>query len=192
MSAQNVLTIERGSVDDARRFDEIVQQHKNRIYHYICRMTHDSPDAEDLTQEVFLKAYASLSSFRQEAAVDTWLYRIATNLVIDRFRRKKRGLFFFTPVAEEEDALAAVPETDPRADPARAAERGELQAMVQEAIAALPPKLRAAVVLHDLEGLSYEEVATALAVPVGTVKSRLFNGRAALRRKLARYVEEEC
>lgn len=192
MSAQNVLTIERGSVDDARRFDAIVQQHKNRIYHYICRMTHDSPDAEDLTQEVFLKAYVSLSSFRQEAAVDTWLYRIATNLVIDRFRRKKRGLLFWTPAADEEDALAALPETDPRADPARAVETGELQAMVQEAIAALPPKLRAAVVLHDLEGLSYEEVATALAVPVGTVKSRLFNGRAALRRKLAPYVEEEC
>ena len=75
--------------DDVRAFDEIVRRHKQRIFSYVCRMTHDSPDAEDLTQEVFIRAYQSRHRFRADAAVDTWLYRIATNLVIDRFRRNQ-------------------------------------------------------------------------------------------------------
>src|SRR6476659_2945281 len=138
--------------DDASAFDEIVRRHKNRIYSYVCRMTHDAPDAEDLTQEVFIRSYQSIHRFRADAAVDTWLYRIATNLVIDRFRRSQRA---------------------------------------PQAIQTLPPKLRGAVVLHDIEGLSYEEVAEALGCPVGTIKSRLFNGRSLLRRKLAHYVESD-
>jgi RNA polymerase sigma-70 factor (ECF subfamily) len=192
MSATNVLSIDRCSVEEAMAFDEIVQQHKNRIYHYVCRMTHDSPEAEDLTQEVFIKAYQSLSTFRQEAAVDTWLYRIATNLVIDRFRRRKRGPLAWLPWSgedEEGDPLAEVPATDRSSNPAAVAELTELQARVHQAIATLPPKLRSAVVLHDMEGLSYEEVAAVVGCPVGTVKSRLFNGRNLLRRKLACYVE---
>jgi RNA polymerase sigma-70 factor (ECF subfamily) len=192
MSATNVLSIDRCSVEEAMAFDEIVQQHKNRIYHYVCRMTHDSPEAEDLTQEVFIKAYQSLSTIRQEAAVDTWLYRIATNLVIDRFRRRKRGPLAWLPWSgedEEGDPLAEVPATDRSSNPAAVAELTELQARVHQAIATLPPKLRSAVVLHDMEGLSYEEVAAVVGCPVGTVKSRLFNGRNLLRRKLACYVE---
>jgi RNA polymerase sigma-70 factor (ECF subfamily) len=189
MSATNVVSLQGISVDEARRFDAIVQQHKNRIYHYICRMTHDSPEAEDLTQEVFIKAYTSLSSFRHDAAVDTWLYRIATNLVIDRFRRRKRTPQAISPNEEEGDALAELPATDRESNPAACLELTELQGQVHQAIASLPPKLRAAIVLHDMEGLSYEEVAEALGCPVGTVKSRLFNGRSVLRRKLARYIE---
>lgn len=190
MSLTNVLSIKRCTRDEGRRFDEIVQQHKNRIYHYICRMTHDSPEAEDLTQEVFIKAYQSLGAFRQEAAVDTWLYRIATNLVIDRFRRRKRGPLAWLPwVDDEGDPVADLPDTARTSDPEAAVELGELQARVHQAIAGLPPKLRSAVILHDMEGLSYEEVAVVAGCPVGTVKSRLFNGRAILRRKLACYVE---
>jgi RNA polymerase sigma-70 factor (ECF subfamily) len=191
MSATEVLSLDRCSVDAAKVFDEIVQQHKNRIYHYICRMTHDSPEAEDLTQEVFIKAYLSLSTFRHDAAVDTWLYRIATNLVIDRFRRRKRGpLAWLTWGGEEEgDPVAELPASERSSNPAAMAELTELQARVHQAIAGLPPKLRSAVVLHDMEGLSYEEVAAVVGCPVGTVKSRLFNGRNLLRRKLASYVE---
>lgn len=190
MNAANVLSLRSCSVDESRRFDEIVQQHKNRIYGYICRMTHDSPDAEDLTQEVFIKAYQSLAGFRQEAAVDTWLYRIATNLVIDRFRRRQRGpLAWLTWGGSEEDPLADLPDGARDSDPAARVELTELQGRVRQAITTLPPKLRSAVVLHDMEGLSYEEVAAVTGCPVGTVKSRLFNGRAVLRRKLAGYVE---
>jgi RNA polymerase sigma-70 factor (ECF subfamily) len=176
--------------DDPRAFDEIVRRHKNRIFSYVCRMTHDAPDAEDLTQEVFLRAYQSIQRFRADSAIDTWLYRIATNLVIDRSRRVKRTPPTWEPLPdEEEDALAAIPDPDRGRDPAATVQLGELQQQVRRAVGSLPPKLRGAVVLHDIEGLSCEEAAEALGCPVGTVKSRLFNGRNLLRRKLAHYVE---
>lgn len=177
--------------DDARAFDEIVRRHKNRIYSYVCRMTHDAPDAEDLTQEVFIRAYLSLHRFRADAAVDTWLYRIATNLVIDRFRRDRRAPQQWEPLDEEEDAIGGLPATDRASDPEATAQLGELRRLVRKAVHTLPPKLRGVVVLHDIEGLSYDEVAEVLGCPVGTVKSRLFNGRNLLRRKLAYYVEED-
>jgi RNA polymerase sigma-70 factor, ECF subfamily len=177
--------------DDDSAFDEIVRRHKNRIYSYICRMTHDAPDAEDLTQEVFIRAYQSISRFRADAAVDTWLYRIATNLVIDRFRREKRAPQQWEPLEEDDDLVGSLPDLDRGSDPEATAQLGELQRQVRKAVGTLPAKLRGAIVLHDIEGLSYEEVAEALGCPVGTVKSRLFNGRILLRRKLAHYVESD-
>ncbi len=191
-SLSDLLLVERVKErDDARAFDEIVRRHKNRIFSYVCRMTHDAPDAEDLTQEVFLRAYQSIQRFRADAAVDTWLYRIATNLVIDRFRRNKRALPQWEPIDAEDDTLDSLPDTSRGNDPEATAQLDELQRQVRKAVSTLPPKLRGAVVMHDIEGLSYEEVAEVLGCPVGTVKSRLFNGRNLLRRKLAYYVEAE-
>ncbi len=109
--------------------------------------------------------------------------------MIDRFRRNKRAPQQWEPWDEEEDALGSLPATDRESDPEATAQLGELRLQVRKAVGTLPPKLRGAVVLHDIEGLSYEEVAEALGCPVGTVKSRLFNGRNLLRRKLAHYVE---
>src|SRR5919198_1297007 len=103
--------------DDGAAFDEIVRRHKNRIFSYICRMTKDAPDAEDLTQEVFIRAYQSIGRFRADAAVDTWLYRIATNLVIDRFRRAKREPQQVEPLEEEDDRFSLLPDTDRASDP---------------------------------------------------------------------------
>lgn len=174
-----------------RTFDDLVREHKNRIYGYICRLTNDSPDAEDITQEVFLRAYQALAAFRYDAAVDTWLYRIATNLVIDRFRRQRRAPQWL-PLGGETGGEE--PSWEPEdlgrdGNPQAVVQLTELQSQVQWAIQTLPVKLRAVVVLHDMEGLSYEEVAETVGCPVGTVKSRLFNARAALRRKLRQYVE---
>jgi RNA polymerase sigma-70 factor, ECF subfamily len=184
------LTREERSVPAAATFEELVREHKNRIYTYVCRLTNDSADAEDLTQEVFVRAYQSFSAFRREAAVDTWLYRIATNLVIDRFRRAKRApQFVSADEGDDDDLLGEIPAVSRESNPEFTAQRAELQERVQRAIATLPPKLRAAVVLHDMEGLPYEAVAEALGCPVGTVKSRLFNARAVLKRKLQAYVE---
>jgi RNA polymerase sigma-70 factor (ECF subfamily) len=189
MLQADVLLVERCRQADERAFDEIVQRHKNKIYNYVCRMTNDSPDAEDITQEVFIKAYVSIGAFRNDASVDTWLYRIATNLVIDRFRRGKRAPQTVPVLDDEEDPLHELPATERGSDPAAQAQLAELQAEVKRALAGLPPKLRSAIVMHDLEGLSYEEVAAAVGCPVGTVKSRLFNGRNLLKEKLRRYVE---
>ena len=172
-----------------RTIDGLVQQHKNRIYSYVCRLTNDSPDAEDITQEVFIRAFQSLNAFRHDAAVDTWLYRIATNLVIDRFRREKRAPVWVRVDGEAADSVREVPTTNRESDPQATVQLTELQEQVHAAIHSLPDKLKAAVVLHDIEGLSYEEVGEALGCPVGTVKSRLFNARVLLRRKLQRYME---
>jgi len=176
-----------------RTFEGLVQEYKNRIYGYVCRLTNDSPDAEDLTQEVFIRAYQSMSAFRHDAAVDTWLYRIATNLVIDRFRKERRAPQWVPVTAgvDEEDPTWELPSTSRESDPQATAQLTELQRHVQRAIHSLPVKLRTVVVLHDMEGLSYEEVAQAVACPVGTVKSRLFNARLMLRKKLQHYMEGE-
>jgi RNA polymerase sigma-70 factor (ECF subfamily) len=180
----------RASDAAAGAFEALVREHKHRIYSYLCRLTNDSPDAEDMAQEVFVRAYQSFGAFRHEAAVDTWLYRIATNLVIDRFRRGQRAPVWVSAGGEEEDdPLGELPAVARESDPAGSAQLGELQEKVRQAIGTLPPKLRAAVILHDMEGLSYEDVAAALGCPVGTVKSRLFNARSVLRRKLQLYVE---
>jgi RNA polymerase sigma-70 factor, ECF subfamily len=176
-------------IDRERTFEGLVQEYKNRIHCYVCRMTNDSADAEDITQEVFIRAYQSLSAFRHDAALDTWLYRIATNLVIDRFRRGKRGPQVVPGGGEADEAVRELPSTDREVDPQATAQLVELQRQVQKAIHSLPGKLRTVVVLHDMEGLSYEEVAQTVGCPVGTVKSRLFNARLLLKRKLQHYME---
>jgi len=188
LSAPSV-TLQKSVVNLERTFEGLVQEYKNRIHGYVCRLTNDSPDAEDITQEVFIRAYQSMHAFRHDAAVDTWLYRIATNLVIDRFRRAKRAPQLVAAVAEVDDALQEIATTSRESDPQATAQLGELQKQVQKAIQSLPTKLRSVVVLHDMEGLSYEEVAQTVGCPVGTVKSRLFNARLLLRRKLQHFME---
>lgn len=188
MSSSPSVALER-PITTTVTFERLVRDHKDRIYGYVCRMTNDSPDAEDITQEVFLRAYQSFHAFRHDAAVDTWLYRIATNLVIDRFRRARRA-----PQVNqwdgsgESDEVREVPDPDRERDPQARLARDELQRQVQKAVFALPTNFRTVVLLHDMEGLSYEEVAQALGCPLGTVKSRLFNARLLLRRKLEHYM----
>lgn len=191
MALTSSVAIDQASIGIGRTFEALVLEHKNRIFGYLCRLTNDSPEAEDLTQEVFLRAYQSMHAFRHDAAVDTWLYRIATNLVIDRHRRQKRAPQWL-PLkgsTDDDDPIGELPSTQRDADPEASAELGELQRHVQRAVHSLPPKLRAVVVLHDMEGLSYEEVAQTVGCPVGTVKSRLFNARLLLKRKLQHYME---
>jgi len=190
MTSTSTVSLGQQVVDRERTFEGLVQEYKNRIHSYVCRMTNDSPDAEDLTQEVFIRAYQSLAAFRHDAALDTWLYRIATNLVIDRFRRGRRAPQIVRVDVETDEALREMPAHGRDGDPQASAQLGELQRHVQRAVHSLPAKLRSVVVLHEMEGLSYEEVAETLGCPVGTVKSRLFNARLLLRRKLQYYMEE--
>jgi RNA polymerase sigma-70 factor (ECF subfamily) len=169
-------------------FDSAVLVHQGRVYAYIARVVGAGPDAEDLTQEVFVKAYLGRTRFRGDASTLTWLFRIATNLIIDRRRsasRRSRGRVR-ADVAELADEW---PDPDPGANPLAQAARAELRLAVRSALESLPLKMRTCVVLFDLEGLSYEEVGAIAGCPVGTVKSRLHHGRAMLRHRLERYVE---
>jgi RNA polymerase sigma-70 factor (ECF subfamily) len=157
---------------------EVVEQHSARVYRLAYRLTGNVHDAEDLTQEVFVRVFRSLSTYTP-GTFEGWLHRITTNLFLDQVRRKKRIRFD----ALADDADARMPGREP--DPSRAYDDTHLDDDVQAALDALPPDFRAAVVLCDIEGLTYEEIAATLGIKLGTVRSRIHRGRAQLRDALA-------
>ncbi len=192
VSADAVL-VHRCQADDCTAFDEIVALYKDGIYNYVWRMISNREDAEDLTQEVFVRAFGAIKSFRRESNLRTWLYRIATNLCVDRYRRAGLEKQYFVSLdrkhQDEDGESAAFELPDVTYDPQRMYEQTELQAEIQKALMKLPDKLRSAVLLFDMEDMSYDEIAEAVGCPVGTVKSRIFNARVQLRQTLKQYME---
>jgi len=176
--------------NDEAAFNEVVTRYKTKVYNYIFRMTGSSEDAEDLTQEVFIRMYTSIDSFRSQSSLSTWLFRIASNLCVDRFRRSKHRTAAYSldePVLDNDvESTRDVP--DLTFEPQRLLENLEMAEQIQLALAQLPEKLRATLILHDVEGLPYEEIAQVVGCPLGTVKSRLFNARLQLRQRLSRYL----
>jgi RNA polymerase sigma-70 factor (ECF subfamily) len=159
-------------------WDEVVRTHSARVYRLAYRLTGDRHDAEDLTQEVFVRVFRSLSSYTP-GTFEGWLHRITTNLFLDSVRRKAK--IRFEGLADDAaDRLAGKEPT-----PAQAYFDTHLDADIESALASLAPEFRAAVVLCDIEGLSYEEIAATLGVKLGTVRSRIHRGRSQLRAALA-------
>ncbi len=187
----DVRLILRCQSNDAAAFNEIVARYQNKVYNYICRMIGAGVDAEDLAQETFVRAYTNIHSFQSRASLNTWLFRIATNICIDHARRGKRRSMTTSLMAEDDETGESVEceFPDSRFDPQAVLMNAELGVELDRALAELPEKLRAVVVLHDMEGLPYDEIAGVVDCPLGTVKSRLFNARMALRQKLAPYLE---
>lgn len=176
---------------DIAAFNEIVSRYKDKIYRYVYRMTGSAEDAEDLTQEVFVRMYTNIAGFRAEASLSTWLFRIAGNLCTDAFRKNKyaRNNISLDAPMDESDEGASRDVPDMSHEPDRLFGRKELGEQIETALAKLPIKLRSAIILHDVEGLAYDEIAQAEQVPLGTIKSRIFNARAALREHLKGYLE---
>ena len=163
---------------DAPSWDEVVTQHSARVYRLAYRLTGNPHDAEDLTQEVFVRVFRSLSSYTP-GTFEGWLHRITTNLFLDQARRKAKIRFD----ALAEDADVRMPGRMPSPDSQMA--DGMLDDDIEAALADLPPEFRVAVVLCDIEGLSYDEIADVLDVKLGTVRSRIHRGRKMLRSSLA-------
>ncbi len=159
-------------------WEEIVRDHSARVYRLSYRLTGNPHDAEDLTHDVFIRVFRSLDSFRP-GTFEGWLHRITTNLFLDRVRRKQRIRFD----ALSDEAAARLPGR--LATPEEAFAANHFDDDVQRALDALSPQFRAAVVLADIEGYSYEEVAQTLGIKLGTVRSRIHRGRAQLRESLA-------
>jgi RNA polymerase sigma factor (sigma-70 family) len=159
-------------------WDEIVSQHSARVYRLAYRLTGNPHDAEDLTQEVFVRVFRSLSTYTP-GTFEGWLHRITTNLFLDQARRKAKIRFD----ALADDADARIPSRS--ASPDTAVMDGMFDEDVESALAELPPTFRAAVVLCDIEGLTYEEIADVLDLKLGTVRSRIHRGRSMLRKALA-------
>jgi RNA polymerase sigma factor (sigma-70 family) len=162
----------------APSWEDIVAQHSARVYRLAYRLTGNPHDAEDLTQEVFVRVFRSLSSYTP-GTFEGWLHRITTNLFLDQARRKAKIRFDALAEDAESRLSGRVPSPDSQVVD------GLLDDDVEVALADLPPDFRAAVVLCDIEGLSYDEIADVLGVKLGTVRSRIHRGRAMLRKALA-------
>ncbi|MCZ2527943.1 RNA polymerase sigma factor SigE [Streptomyces sp. NPDC059506] len=158
-------------------WEEIVSTHSARVYRLAYRLTGNQHDAEDLTQEVFVRVFRSLSTYTP-GTFEGWLHRITTNLFLDMVRRRQRIRFD----ALADDAAERLPSREP--SPAQHFSDTHFDADVQQALDTLQPEFRAAVVLCDIEGLSYEEIAATLGVKLGTVRSRIHRGRSHLRKAL--------
>jgi RNA polymerase sigma-70 factor (ECF subfamily) len=158
-------------------WDAIVREHSARVYRLAYRLTGNRHDAEDLTQETFVRVFRSLSSYTP-GTFEGWLHRITTNLFLDQVRRKQR--IRMEAMGDDDGLYPARPD----AQPERGYEHANLDHDVQRALDALSPEYRAAVVLCDLEGLSYEEIAVTLGIKLGTVRSRIHRARSQLRAAL--------
>jgi RNA polymerase sigma-70 factor (ECF subfamily) len=162
----------------APSWDDVVRDHGARVYRLAYRLTGNQHDAEDLTQEVFVRVFRSLSQYTP-GTFEGWLHRITTNLFLDQVRRKARIRFEGLP----EDAADRLASRE--IGPQQLLDDRTYDADIQAALDALPPDFRVAVVLCDIEGLTYEEISELLGIKLGTVRSRIHRGRAALRDSLA-------
>ncbi len=181
--ASDIELVGRARSGDTEAFRVLVERHQDHIFGAVCHLVGSRPDAEDIAQDVFLLAYRNLGAFRGSAKFSTWLYGIMLNAVRSHWRRRRsRPALSLDPPDGDGEAGADPP--DQGDGPAEAAARRESVHAVREAIAALEPDLREIVVLRDIHGLSYEDLGEALGVAAGTVKSRLFRARQALREKL--------
>ncbi len=189
-AAGETQLLERARTGDLAAYDELVRRYQERIYATLYHMTSNHEDANDLTQETFIKAYRALQSFKGGSSFYTWVYRIAINKTINFLKqRKKRQAMSLNDLdfhAENDpDLVALVSDKTPR----RAVALTELQKKLNEAMQKLSEQHRIVVTLHDVQGLAHEEIAELLHCNVGTVRSRLFYARQQLQGYLADYLK---
>ena len=168
---------------DRDAFDALVRRHQARTYNFVRAMVRDEAEAEDLTQDVFVRVWKSIGRFRGDSAFSTWLFRIAVNVARTHLARRARWRPFSRPASDEAPGAPAEAEDPP--SPERLEDDVVRRDAIDRALATLSPDLREAVTLRDVEGLEYREIARALDIPLGTVESRIFRARQRLRPLLA-------
>ena len=174
--------------EDRKLFDDLVHRYHKQAYNVAYRMTGNHADAEDLTQDTFIKAFRFFGNYNRAMPFDNWLYRIMSNIFVDWLRRRPKVQIrsLDEPIRQEEGETAfELPDTSD--GPETIALSNELDAEMQVALNTLPEDFRMTVVLSDIEGLSYEEISDVMACSIGTVRSRLHRGRKLLRSKLKPY-----
>lgn len=174
--------IQRYLAGNKSSFNELIERYDRYIYNLAYRMAGNTTDAADLTQEIFIHLHKKLISFRGEAAFSTWLYRLAINYCRDWLRKESRRM----PSTEIDESVLQ----DSGIGPSQLYEQKELQSLVQSAILSLPESQRIVIILHDIQGYNYQDIADITDVPVGTVKSRLARARLKLAELLAPAVEQ--
>lgn len=162
---------------DANAFEELVLKYEKTVYNLALRMVGDRDDASDMTQETFIKAYGSLSSFRGDSKFSVWIYRIATNVCLDFLRSKSRKQQVSLTVSDDDDEDAQLDIPDPSSAPEQQLMQKMSMQSVEEGLKTLPDKQRQILVMRELGGMSYAEIGKALSLEEGTVKSRIFRAR---------------
>lgn len=185
MNPEETAIIERCKARDMTAFDQLVHLYERRIYNFALRLSSNPDDAEDITQEVFIRVYNAIGNFRGDSHFSTWVFRIAHNVFLDM--RKKVKAHPQTSLQEvveldESEVTRQVEDTGPRPD--QLAESSELHDILQQAIDSLPDYQKTMVILYHTQNKSYEEIAEIMNLPIGTVKSRLNRARIALKSKL--------
>ena len=181
--------VERVQNGDSRAFDLLVQKYQNRIAKLIARFVRNPADVQDVAQEAFIKAYRALPNFRGESAFYTWLYRIAINTAKNHLVAAGRKSPSYAVDVQEVEKYDASEWLKEYATPERELLADEIQVTVNSALEGLPPDLREAITLREIEGLSYEDIAQVMDCPIGTVRSRIFRAREAIDEKLQPIVD---
>ncbi len=171
--------------EDERAFPELIRRYQGRVTNLVARVLNDRECSDDLAQEVFIRVFVHRRNYRRGSKFSTWLFTIAVNLAKNEIRRRVRRRNWFSLDALQEVLKDSAPQlADHREGRERTLEREQLQEAVARAIATVPEKYRLALVLRDIEGLPYEEIADVLGIPGGTVRSRINRARGMLKRKL--------
>jgi RNA polymerase sigma-70 factor (ECF subfamily) len=173
--------LERLRAGEPRAFEELVRAYQHRVFGIAVRMLGSRAEAEEVAQEVFVRVHRSVAGFRGDAALSTWLHAITSRVCLDRLAAAERKV-----VRQGDEALLTLRDDHP--DPPATLERKEMERALHRAIAELPDERRLVLVLRDLEGLAYDEIAAALGLEVGTVKSRLHRARLELKDRLEKWL----
>ena len=166
---------------DEAAFEELIRQYEKKVYTLCFRMCGNSEDAEEAAQDAFLALWRVIDRFRQESSLSTWIYRLATNACIDTLRRRKKQSGSVS--LDDEELFVDAVDTSPQ--PQETVEHRETQKLLQEGLSALPEEYRKVLILREIEGLSYTEIAESASIELGTVKSRISRGRSLLRNFLS-------
>ena len=184
---QEAQIVQRVLQGDVNAFEKLVLEYEKSVYAITQRMTGNAEDAADMTQETFIKAYNSLSSFRGDSKFSVWLYRIATNVCLDFLRSRSRKPTVSLSVEDDDGEEVELDIADESQSPERLLERGLTRDAVRRGLNALSPEYRQILLLREIQGLSYEEISSALGIDLGTVKSRIFRAR----KKLCTFLIED-
>jgi RNA polymerase sigma-70 factor (ECF subfamily) len=189
---QDRALIEQTKAGDRAAFRTLVERHQRRAFSIAFALVHDEQDAREIVQEAFLRVHRSLASFHGGSSFFTWLYRIVTNLSIDLMRKPAQKRAEWDDTREiKDDAEIPFMARLAGSDPLEVVRRGEIATRIQAALDELPPYHRGVIVMRELEGMSYEEMAEAMGVSKGTIMSRLFHARQKLQRALCDCYEEQ-
>ena len=177
--------------EERQAFDRLVERYHKQAYNIAYRMTGNHADAEDLTQEAFIRAFRFFGQYKRELPFDSWLYKIMSNVFVDTLRRRPKAQIrsLDAPITTE-DGEATLEIPDHSAGPEEQVLSQEMDGRIQNALNAIPEDFRIAVIYADIEGLSYEEIAEAMRCSIGTVRSRLHRGRKMLRERLKAYTAQ--